>query len=408
VTPADVLDDPVRLRAVEDLGLVGQPDEDRFDRVTRSLARALDVPVGLLTLVTGDAVVVVSTTAGGAPCSLEREIAFCTTVVATQEALLVPDTAADDRWAGSPLVTGPAGTRAYAGMPLRGPEGQVVGTLCGLDVRPRRWSTPDVAALVDLSRWAEAELARGAAQRQRALDELAVERMKDELISVVSHELRTPLTSLKGALGLLTAGVVCTLPPAGQELARIALESADRLARLVDEICDLERLTAGQVVLERRPHPLVELVGSAVDRVAAQAAEAGVELRTSVDDVTPWLDGARISHALEHLLENAVRASPAGAVVDVRGAVADDGLVVEVVDRGCGISPHDLDRVFGSFTRGDSSDTRTHGGAGLGLALARRLVEAHGGRLTARSAVGHGTTFTVSLPQRTRARQGVA
>ncbi len=405
MTPADVLDDPVRLRAVDDLGLVGQPFEDRFDRVTRLLGRVLDVPVTLLTLVTEDAVAVVSTAGGGEVRRIERDAAFCTEVVQSQEALLVPDTTADSRWATSPLGTSPAGTRAYAGVPLRGPGGQVVGTLCGLDVRSRRWNDGDLAALVDLSRWAEVELARGDAERQRALGEQAIARMKDELLSVVSHELRTPLTSLKGALGLLTAGVVGALPPSGQELTRIALENADRLSRLVDEICDLERLSAGQVVLERRPHPLSDVVRHAVGAVSVQAEQARVVVRTSIGDVTTWLDGARISHALKHLLENAVRASPAGSAVDVRGRTTDDGVLLEVEDRGCGIDPRDLERVFGSFTRGDSSDNRTHGGTGLGLALARTVVEAHGGRLTARSAVGRGTTFTVALPQRAAARR---
>ena len=407
MTPADLLDDAVRLRAVADLGLLDQPSQDRFDRVTRSLARVLDVPVALLTLVTDDAVAVVSTTGDGAVRRTARDTAFCTCVVATQDPLLVPDTTTDAAWAQSPYVTAPGGTRAYAGVPLRGPGGQVVGTLCGLDVRPRRWSSDDLAALQDLSRWAEAELARGDLERQRLLGELAVDRMKDELISVVSHELRTPLTSLKGALGLLTSGVVTVLPDPGKELARIALDSADRLARLVDEICDLERLSAGQVVLERRPHSLGDLVRHAADAVAAHAAQAGVAVRTSVGDVTTWLDGARIAHALEHLLENAVRASAAGSEVLVRGSAGDDGVRLEVEDRGCGIDPRDLERVFGSFTRGDSSDTRAHGGTGLGLALARSVVEAHGGRLTARSTVGHGTTFTVALPQRSAGRRVV-
>ena len=405
MTPAEVLDDPVRLRAVDDLGVLDQPFEARFDRVTRTLARLLDVPVTLLTLVTADAVAVVSTAGGGHDRRIEREIAFCSEVVATQDSLLVRDTTTDGRWAYSPLVRGPAGTRAYAGVPLRAPGGQVVGTLCGLDVRPRRWSADDLTALRDLSLWAEAELTRGEVERQRVAGELALDRMKDQLISVVSHELRTPLTSLKGALGLLTAGVVGVLPPAGQELARIALEDADRLARLVDEICDLERLAAGQVVLERRPHPLRGLVHHAVEAVTAQAEQAGVHVRTSVDDVTTWLDGARVAHVLEHLLENAVRASAPGATVDVQGGSTDDGLLLEVEDRGCGIDPRDLQRVFGSFTRGDSSDTRAHGGTGLGLALARSVVEAHGGRLTARSAVGRGTTFTVALPQRSGPRE---
>ena len=149
-----------------------------------------------------------------------------------------------------------------------------------------------------------------------------------------------------------------------------------------------------------------DLVRQAAEHVAPQAARAGVSLRCSVGDVTAWLDGPRLRQALEHLLGNAVRASAPGSVVDVRSASTADLLQVEVEDEGCGIAARDLERVFGAFTRGSSADDRVHGGTGLGLALARCVVEAHGGRLTVSSRVGHGSTFTVALPQRATRRTG--
>ncbi len=393
-----VLDDPVRLRAVDDLQRVGRPSEDRFDRVTRTLGRVLGAPVCLLNLVTGDAVEVVSSE-GIDLQRVERDGAPCAHVVQDGRPLLVEDTTADAR-IGTTLAVGPHELRSYAGVPLHGPTGHVVGTLCVFDVQQRRWDETDLAALGDLARWAESELAREDVQRRRAADALAVDRMKDDILCLVSHELRTPLTSLQGALGLLTGEVLGPLSAPGRQVAGIALASTERLVRLVDDICDLERLAAGQVTVRRRPEQLADVVRAAVDAVGPLAAQASVTVREEVRPGAAWLDGGRVTQVLSHLLANAVQASSAGDLVRVRARAGEDAVVLEVEDWGCGIAEQDLDRVFGSFTRVDASDSRAHSGTGLGLALARSVVEAHGGRLSARSALGRGATFTVELPQR--------
>ena len=399
------LDDPARLRAVDDLRRTGRPREHRFDQVTRTLSRALEAPVGLLNLVTGDAVEVVSS-AGTAVRRVDRDRAPCAFVVQDGRPLLVEDTTADAR-IGGPLVVAPHELRSYAGVPVHGPAGHVVGTLCVLDVRERRWSEPDLASLSDLARWAECELARDDVERRRAADALAVDRMRNDILSLVSHELRTPLTSLQGALGLLAGGALGPLSASGQQVADIALASTERLTRLVGDICDLERLTAGQAAVRRSHTSLTDVVRAAVAHVEPLASRASVTMHAEVAPGSAWLDGPRVTQVLGHLLTNAVQASPAGARVVVRGTPGADAVVIEVEDTGCGIRASDLERVFASFSRVDASDSRAHGGTGVGLALARSVVEAHGGHLSADSEPGRGTTFTVVLPQRSsRAEEG--
>ena len=130
------------------------------------------------------------------------------------------------------------------------------------------------------------------------------------------------------------------------------------------------------------------------------AEAAAIPLRLTADPVAAWLDGDRITQVLVNLVGNAVKFSAPGSPVDVR-VHADDGVVrLEVEDRGRGIPPDQLERVFDRFAQVDSSDSRDGGGTGLGLAISRNVVEAHDGTLTVRSTVGEGTTFTVELPQR--------
>lgn len=183
-------------------------------------------------------------------------------------------------------------------------------------------------------------------------------------------------------------------------MAEIAVANCDRLVRLVDDILDLERLAAGQVVLQRRTAPLAELTTTALHAVTGLAEQAGVHVRIDAEDAVAWLDADRVVQALVNLLGNAVKFSAAGSTVTCSAALEPGRLVLTVADRGRGIPADQLERVFDRFAQVDSSDSRTHAGTGLGLAIARSVVEAHGGQITVTSTVGVGTTFTISVPQR--------
>ncbi|GAB3167213.1 hypothetical protein GCM10027059_27630 [Myceligenerans halotolerans] len=225
-----------------------------------------------------------------------------------------------------------------------------------------------------------------------------MERIKDEFVSVVSHELRTPLTAIHGALGLLDSNALDGAPEQAARMVRIALTSSERLARLVDDILDVERLDAGTTPLQLAEHRLDALVAAAVDQVSVLADEAGIHLSFDGSADVVRADDRRIVQTLTNLLGNAVRFSARGSTVRVTVLPAGDLVELRVDDEGRGIPPDKLEAIFRRFEQVDTSDTRERGGSGLGLAIARTIVERHGGRLWAVSeGEGRGSSFRFTL-----------
>jgi signal transduction histidine kinase len=231
----------------------------------------------------------------------------------------------------------------------------------------------------------------------RMAAELAeTDRVRRDLVANVSHELRTPIAALQAVLENLVDGVDEPDPAT----LKTMLRQTERLSRLAAQLLDLSRLESGAVALRRRPVALGELVGQAVEEAGPLAT--GVELSWRVEP--PWLelhgDPERLHQVVTNLLENAIRFSPEGGEVQVTAA-QDAGLVrLEVSDEGPGIPPEQAARVFERFTRLDQARSSRDGGAGLGLAIVRWVVELHGGRVSARSGPDGGCRMVVTLPVR--------
>jgi|GEM_PF-1379648 len=223
-----------------------------------------------------------------------------------------------------------------------------------------------------------------------------VERLKNEFVSVVSHELRTPLTSLRGSLGLLGSGKLSGVQ--AQRMLDVAVQNTDRLVRLINDILDTERLESGAVVMEPRPVGSGELVAQAAEAIRGLADRAGVALVVEADDLVVNADPDRVMQVLVNLLSNAVKFSPPGSRVRVRAELRGDEVLFAVDDRGRGIPADKLEHIFERFRQVDSSDAREKGGSGLGLPIARTIVQQHGGRIWASSEPGAGSTFWFTLP----------
>ncbi|GAA0981062.1 Sensor protein kinase WalK [Nocardioides aquaticus] len=225
-----------------------------------------------------------------------------------------------------------------------------------------------------------------------------VERVKNEFLSVVSHELRTPLTSIRGSLGLLAGGVLGDLPePAGAMVDR-ALQSSERLTRMINDILDLERIESGSLALEVQPQDVDGLLAIADREMAGLAASRDVRLvRAAGCPAQVMADHDRIVQSLTNLIGNAVKFSPPGSVVELGARQEGDAIVMSVVDRGRGIPADRLETIFDRFEQVDSSDMRQQGGSGLGLAICRGIVERHGGRVWLESELGVGTTALLAL-----------
>jgi PAS domain S-box-containing protein len=232
----------------------------------------------------------------------------------------------------------------------------------------------------------------------------AVERMKNEFVSTVSHELRTPLTSIRGSLGLLAGGAIGPLPPMASEMVSIAHTNSERLIRLINDILDLEKMESGKLDFQLEPLELGTLVTQAAQAHQGYAEEHGVTVETVVEAPEAWtvVDGGRLLQVLANLLSNALKFSPRGERVVLRLGRNGARLRMSVEDRGPGIPESFRSRIFEKFAQADSSDTRRKGGTGLGLTIARRLVEQMGGTLEFTATEGAGTTFWVEFPEGTQ------
>ncbi len=228
-----------------------------------------------------------------------------------------------------------------------------------------------------------------------------VDRMKSQFMSAVSHELRTPMTSVLGSLGLLAEGVGGDLSENGKALLDIARNNVARLVHQISDILDIDDFHSGRLKLDLRVTDLATLVERAVDGNRSRASAAGVNLALR-QDMTPapvYGDAERLAQSLNHLLSNALKFSPRGTTVEVRVARHNSGIRVAVADQGPGIPEAFRSRLFQPFSQAESADSDFRGGAGLGLSIAKAIIEQHTGTIGYESTPGHGACFYFDLPE---------
>jgi CheY-like chemotaxis protein/nitrogen-specific signal transduction histidine kinase len=235
-------------------------------------------------------------------------------------------------------------------------------------------------------------------------------RVKDEFIATLSHELRTPLTPILGWTQLLRNR--SSDPSAVQRGLDVIEHNARAQAKLIDDLLDLSRIVTGKMQVKMQSTEVQQIIHAAVD--AVQPAADGKGVRIEIEDERPiqlTADPDRIQQVLWNLLTNAIRFTPSGGLISVSAEQGANEVRLVVRDTGEGIEPDFLPQVFDRFSQADSTNVRTHGGLGIGLAIVRYIVELHGGSVGVESlGKGYGATFTVTLPMkiaeaRTRARK---
>lgn len=271
--------------------------------------------------------------------------------------------------------------------PIRAPRAGTLGVvLVASDMTERRRREAERAGLL-----VREQLARAEAEK--------ASRAKDEFIATVSHELRTPLNAVLGWARLLRSG---KLDADAMARAVEAIErSASTQARIVDDLLDVSRIVRGKLKLDVRPVELVPVIEAAIDTVRPAAAAKGIAVAASLASRAGPVAGdpGRLQQVVWNLLSNAIKFTPQGGRVEVRLEQVQDVVRIQVADTGPGIDADFLPHVFERFRQADQSSTRAHGGLGIGLAIVRHLVEAHGGTVAVESAGrGRGATFTVDLP----------
>ncbi len=401
--PTAALRDPERLASLHRTALLDTLPEDAFDRLIRLAARAMRVPLALMTLVDENRQFFKSFTGLHEPWATLRQTplthSFCQYVVGLGEPLVVPDAREDPALRDNRAIA-EMGVVAYLGVPLRGDGGLVVGSLAVCDHHPREWSAADVEMLHDLAAavttemdWRRdvGELRRADAQLRRA------ERLASlgTLLSGVAHELNNPLAAVRSFAQLL---LLDERPPDDREALEIIEREAVRAAKIVADLRRVARQTQAEGDA-RAPVQLNEVVRHVLQLRGYTLATHNVEVR---QDLAPGLppvhaDRGEMEQVVLHLVLNAEHSladRPGERRLLLRTRPGRLGVALEVVDTGPGIPPEHLERIFDPFWT-----TREPGkGAGLGLSMVYGIVAGHGGEIRVESEPGRGAAFTVELP----------
>jgi signal transduction histidine kinase len=235
----------------------------------------------------------------------------------------------------------------------------------------------------------------------QAMERLAeLNHLKSNFISNISHELRTPLTHIKGYVDILAEGGLGQLNDKQQEVVEVLVRAEERLENLIEDLLQFSLASKGELTITPNPVHIDQLVGQTLDRVYKKITDKAIKLHVDVPSSLPPVtaDREKIGWVLLQLIDNAVKFTPAGGLVKVH-AIPNGGIVnIAVMDTGIGIPPERMDEIFEPFHQLDSSTTRRYSGTGLGLAMARRIIEAHGSRIKVESVVNKGSKFQFNLP----------
>jgi signal transduction histidine kinase/ActR/RegA family two-component response regulator len=327
--------------------------------------------------------------------SLPRGSSLVWLAIEQRATVTSPDLLADQRFTYPPAMrAGIEAARHRAGLaaPLVA-QGRIIGALFVGVLPGRVFSADDVRVVTAFADHAAAAMANAELYH----DAQRANRAKDEFLAMLGHELRNPLGAIAGASGVLkaTGGGDAT----GERARAVIDRQVQHLARLVDDLLDVGRLTTGKVRLNRRPLELGELVSGAMSAWCSSGRFARHDVRIDVSPVWVDADETRMEQVLGNLVGNALKYTPPAGRVTVRVAADGDSAALEVADTGAGI-PIDIgDRIFDLFVQGERPLDRAQGGLGIGLTLVKALVALHGGTVGARSeGPGRGSVFTVRLP----------
>jgi PAS domain S-box-containing protein len=267
------------------------------------------------------------------------------------------------------------------------------------DETGRPWYTQGYALDITARKQAEADRETLLSQAQMQNERLReLDRMKDEFVALVSHELRTPLTSIRGYLELLLEDAA-RFEPTHTEWLSVIDRNSERLLSLVEDLLLKAQVNAGKVALTVKEIDIAAIVEQSVQTGALVATARGITLACATGAVPPVAaDPTRLGQVIDNLISNALKFTPADGRVDVRVHERNGRARIEIADTGMGISPAEQERLFERFYRTEQARTDAVPGVGLGLSIAKAIVEAHGGTISCESAEGAGTTFAIELP----------
>lgn len=417
-----------RLEALEAFEILDTFPELEFDEITKSAAAICDTPIALISLIDKDRQWFKSKQ-GLDASETPRDVSFCGHAINNPKELFeVQDSTKDPRFHDNPLVTDSPEVIYYLGAPLMTSDGHALGTLCVIDNKPRQISAEAKMALKALSQQVicklefkkqnlelesiNERLRIEVEERKKTEVELTVardkaleaNRIKDQFLANMSHEIRTPLNGVVGITGLLLGN-----PQIQQEQKELLQDldfSAHHLLRILNDILDLTRIKENRLKFQAVDFELPKFLNNLFRLLFESAEEKGIDFITDLDNKIPSFangDPDRLGQIILNIGGNAIKFTEAGSVgINIRVLKTTPLLIqFEVVDTGIGIPAENLSHIFELFGQSDSGVNRKYGGSGLGLPIAKSLIEQFGGTLDVESTVGLGSTFrfTIQLEQ---------
>ena len=404
-----------RLEALHRYRILDTPAEPAFDDITQLISKLCETPMATITLVDA-ARQWFKSTVGLDVRETPLDTSICAFAIQEQELLIVEDTLLDKRFANLLLVAGPPHVRFYAGAVLRTPEGEPLGTVCVLDLRPRQLSDVQKEALRVMARqvMTQLELRRHIFEQARLIEEQrrienelqqakaqaeSANEAKSRFLANLSHELRTPLTPvLMTAAALQELG---TLPVSVREDLDTIRRNVELEARLIDDMLDITRISHGKLELHLAPVNLHAAVRDAFEICESEACKKEIAVKFELEAAEHHAlgDAGRLQQVFWNLIKNAVKFTPSAGSVTIRSRNGENGeVLIEVTDTGIGLRREEIPQLFKPFEQGRREITQRYGGLGLGLAICEGIVALHGGQLSASSdGPGRGATFRITL-----------
>ena len=385
-----------RLAKLQSLDILDTLEEQAYDDLTFLAAEICETPISLVSLVDQSRQWFKSHYGLDAK-ETPREYAVCGHAIHQDDLLIVEDTMLDERFVDNPLVVGGPNIRFYAGAPLILEHNIRVGTLCVIDQEPRILTEKQKASLKALSRQVVAQLnLRLKLKEMRALD-----KAKDEFLSMVSHELRTPMTSLHGSLKILEHKSI-NFDDSLKPMMGIAVRNSDLVLKIVNDILDLSSMQVGKLKMNRSTINLVDVVKSSLELNQAYINRFGceIELRVpqGVNSILIAGDEQRLLQVSANLISNAAKFSKKKGKIIVTLEIKGRAVEYSVTDFGVGIALQDQDKLFKKFQQFGFDRNQQQPGTGLGLNITKHILEAHNSMIEFESVPGVKTKFFFKLP----------
>lgn len=389
----------IRLNILEEYRILDTPPEHFFDSITEAVARLTNTPIVLVSLI-DESRQWFKSTFGIEAKETSRSIAFCNHAIQQDAVYIIEDALNDPRYRENPLVTEEPNIRFYAGAPLKMQEGVNIGTLCVIDNKPRKINEDEIKLLESFSSAISNHLASRKALLKlsdRYAEELFNKNMMEKYFSFVTHELKTPLGVILGNLELIKEGYCGDISPDTSESVEASLEHVNKIIRQVNTLLDIQRQRTNIGNFKFNLTNLDSVLESACSNIKGFLPQKNVTIDLNIEEnIVITADADHLVHAIENLLSNAIKFSPENSTVELSATENAGQVTIKVSDKGKGIEEELKPIIFNKYIKGQSRDGVT--GSGIGLAIAKDIVEAHNGNISFHPNKGGGTSFIITLP----------